>query len=151
MRNQSLLLKFALVFLIFTAVTLLISGIATYANQTGIYQAQQERKLQDIAEYLTAVITADGNDFPMYQEYFLAHYEEMNVPLDFTDTAMSRKVYKKMFAEQYPGKIPGMDAELSELSPEARNAYAVYNHEYYLNLFEADVGGMEHRYVSLRL
>ena len=65
-KHNSLLLKFALIFLTFTVVTLLISGAATYVNQTGIYHAQQERNLQNIAVYLSAVIAADGDDFPIY-------------------------------------------------------------------------------------
>ena len=148
MRKHCLLLKFALVFLTFTIVTLLISGIATYVNQTGIYQSQQEQKLQDIADYLSAVITADGDDFPIYQEYFLEHYGEMNVPTDFTDSSASREAYETIFAEQYPGKTLGVDVDFSDLTPEVQNAYAVYNHEYYLALFEqaAETFGLIYAY-----
>ncbi len=136
MRNQRLLLKFGLIFLIFTVVTLLISGFATYVHQTRIYQEQQEQKLRQIAEYLSDVIKADGEAFPIYQEYFTAHYEELEIPVDFPDAAAAREAYEVLFAQQYPGKVLGRDVAFDELSPEVQKAYAIYNHEYYLALFE---------------
>lgn len=138
MKRASLLLKFGIIFLMFTLVTLTVSGIATYVNQTGIYRVQKEELMQQIADYMADMLQADGADFPMYQEYFLEHHDEMNVPGDFgeEDVLQSRRVYETMFSEKYPGKTLGLDIDISDLDPETQKAYAVYNHEYYLDLFE---------------
>ena len=47
-QNGSLLIKCGIIFLVFTIVTLAISGITTFVNQKQIYQEQQEEKLQDM-------------------------------------------------------------------------------------------------------
>ena len=148
MKRHSLLFKFALIFLTFALVTLLFSGIATYFNQNRIYQDQQEQKLQNLATYLSAVITADGEDFPIYQAYFLKHYEEMRVPMDFVDAEDAREVFETLFVQRYPGMTLGRDIDFDDLDPEIQNAYAVYNHEYYLALFEeaAETFGLIYAY-----
>ena len=138
MKKQGLLMKFVLVFLVFTLVTLATSGIAAYVYQRGNDQAEQERKLQNIASYLSAQLQADGRDFPMYQAYFVEYHNEMQVPVDFTDADIqaAREAFETRFAAEQPGKVLGQDVTLPELSPELQDAYAVYNHEYYLTLFE---------------
>ncbi len=136
MKNRSLLLKFALIFLGFTVTTLLISGVATYVNQTRIYQAQQEQKLRNIADYLSAVIQADGESFTAYQGYFLTHYGEMDIPTDFQDFSGARARYETLFAARYPGKTLGVNLDFAALAPEVQLAFGVYQHEKYLFLFE---------------
>ena len=127
-----------IIFLIFTIVTLAISGVTTFVNQKQIYQEQQEEKLQDIAGYLGTVLQADGDDFSIYQEYFMAHHDKMDVPVDFDDedALEARNRYETLFSEQYPGKTLGQDITFAELSPQVQNAFAVYHHERYLLLFE---------------
>lgn len=137
-QNGSLLIKCGIIFLVFTIITLAISGITTFVNQKQIYQEQQEEKLQDIAGYLGTVLQADGDDFSIYQEYFMAHHDEMDVPVDFDDedALEARNRYETLFSEQYPGKTLGQDITFAELSPQVQNAFAVYHHERYLLLFE---------------
>ena len=138
MKRTSLLLKFGIIFLLFTLVTLTVSGIATYMNQTKIYQVQKEELMQQIADYMADILQADGSDFPMYQKYFLEHHDEINVPGNFSedDVLQSRKTYETMFNEKYAGKTLGVNIDIGALDSQTQNAYAVYNHEYYLNLFE---------------
>ncbi|MEE5993401.1 MAG: GGDEF domain-containing protein [Oscillospiraceae bacterium] len=137
-RKYGLLFKFGIIFLVFIILTLTATGIATYANQTQIYQKQQEQTLQSLAAYLAVNLEADGNDFAEYQEYFIEHCQDMDIPADFTeqDALESRQKYERMFAETYPAKVFGEDIKFEELTQEIQNAYAIYNHEYYLLLFE---------------
>lgn len=62
----------------------------------------------------------------------------MDIPADFTeqDALDARLNYERLFAETYPGKVFGDDIEFEDFSPEVQKAYAIYNHEYYLLLFE---------------
>ena len=137
-RKYGLLFHFGVIFLIFIILTLTATGIATYANQTRIYQEQQEQTLQNMAAYLAVNLEADGSDFAAYQEYFIKHCQDMDIPADFTeqDALKARLKYERLFAETYPGKVFGDDIEFEDLSPEVQEAYAIYNHEYYLLLFE---------------
>ena len=137
-KKYGLLFNFGVIFLIFIILTLTATGIATYANQTKIYQEQQEQTLQNLASYLAVNLEADGGDFAEYQEYFINHCQDMDIPADFTqqDALNARHKYERMFAETYPSKVFGEDIEFKELTQEIQNAYAVYNHEYYLLLFE---------------
>ena len=70
---HSLLFKFAVIFAIFTLITLLLSGITTYVNQTASYREQCELNIKNIGEYLQELILADSEDFLIFQEYFLLH------------------------------------------------------------------------------
>lgn len=137
-RKFGLLFDFGIVFLIFIILTLTATGIATYANQTKIYQEQQEKTPQDLAAFLAVDLVADGSDFAEYQEYFIKHCQDMDIPADFTeeDALEARQNYERLFAEAYPGKVFGVDIQFEDLSPEIQKSYAIYNHEYYLQLFE---------------
>ncbi len=44
-KTDSLLFKFAFIFAVFTVVTLLMSGINTYVNQTNSYKSQCEDRI----------------------------------------------------------------------------------------------------------
>ena len=108
-KGHGLLLRFGMIFLVFTVVTLLIAGGTTYVNQTRIYQEQQEKNLQNIAEYLSIVLQTDSMDFAAYQRFFLQHSQEMRVPVNFGDAelAASKERFESLFAETYPGRVPG--------------------------------------------
>ena len=137
-KGGGLLAKFGVIFLLFLIVTLVVSGFATYENQKQIYQAQQEEKLLQIADYLELVVQARGSDFAMYQAYILEHCEEVDIPIDFDEADMleARRTFETLFAQSYPGRTLGVDVAFDELSPEIQNAFAVWQHEYFLLLFE---------------
>ena len=136
-KTDSLSFKFALIFIIFTLVTLLMSGLNTYFNQMNSYKAQREDNIQNIAKYIEELLIKEGDDFICFQNYFLEHYEEILVPMDFSgDYRPEQSKFEKLFAEQYPGKAFGVDIKFDELSNEVKMAYTIYKFEYYLNVFE---------------
>ena len=137
-RKYGLKFKFGVIFLIFILVTMIATGIATYLNQTQIYEEQLEQTLQNLSAYLAVSINADGNDFAVYQKYFFDHCQEMDIPADFTeqDALKARQKFERLFADTYPGQVLGEDIEFDDLAREVQNAYAVYNHEYYMLMFE---------------
>ena len=133
-----LLMKFGLIFLVFALVTLTVSGIATYVNQSDIYQKQQENTMQSLSAYLTKIVEKNGDDFVLYQKYFFDHYDELDIPASFTleDSQRARENFKQLFAQTYPGKIMGKDIQFDDMTPELKNAFTIYNHEYFLPIFE---------------
>ncbi len=137
-RSDSLLSKFIILFSVFTIIAVAISASATYMNQTRIYQLQKEESLKDIANSLSSLLQAENENFRIYQDYFLNHYQEMEIPIDFNeeDAALAKVEYERLFASKYPGNVLGKDIAFEDLSPEVQMAYAVYKHEEYLLFFE---------------
>ena len=148
-KTDSLLFKFAIIFAIFSFVTLLMSGFNIYYNQTNAYKQQCEDNIQHLAAYLKELVLADGENFVNFQEYFLAHHEEINVPFDFNgDYQPEQKKFEQLFDVQNPGKTLGVDIKFSELSDEVKLAYTTYRFEYWLNIFEKarDSFGIKYAY-----
>ncbi len=137
-KKHSLLVKFGIVFLLFVILTLSITGFTTYVNQTRIYQAQQEKMLHSLSDYLSLRLQTEDYDFAQFQRYFLAHADKMEIPIDFgpQDALAAQKEFERLFAKAYPGQVLGVDISFSALSPELQMAYAIACHEHFLLLFE---------------
>ena len=135
---MKLLPKFAIVMVLFSLVTMATTGVVTYFHLSNVHKTEMKDKTQQIAEYLSVCIGIDGENFPTYQQYFLSHYKDMNIPRDFDleEMLQAEERFETQFAREYPGKVLGKDVTLEELSEELQKAYAIYNHEYYLYLFE---------------
>ena len=135
--------------MVFTLVTLMMSGFNTYYNQTNSYKQQCEDNIKHLATYLEELVSADGENFVNFQEYFLVHYEEILIPHDFAgDYQPEQKKFEALFASQYPNKTFGVDVKFSELSEEVKLAYTIYKFEYWLNTFEKarDSFGIKYAY-----
>lgn len=147
MKTDSLLFKFAVIFVVFTAVITIMSGINTYINQTDIYKRQCEENMEKIAAHLEDLIQASGSDFIVFQEYFLEHFDEMNVPLDYPNEYLAVKEnYERMFAQKYPGKTLGIDIQFVELDDETKMAYTRYKFEYWFSTFQRAMESFDIKY-----
>ena len=135
-KTDGLLFKFAMVFLIFTIVTLALSGFMTYVSQMGSYKAQCQDRLKKVGHYLDSLIKIGGDDFRNYQDYFMENYHDMEIPIGFTDYREKEAEFYELLAEQEPGKIYGKDISFDDLTPELKKAFAEYMHEFYLLSFE---------------
>ena len=128
--------SFLLTFGIFTIVILLITGIVTYFSQMSIYREQYQQNAYNICEYLKSLMEIDLEDTLNYQNYFMEHYDEMDVPLDFTECKSFEEKYQRLFAKYYPDKTLGVDIEITECNDEVQNAYFTYRHAYWVLEFE---------------
>ena len=147
-KTDSLSFKFTLIFVVFTLVTLLMSGFNTYYNQSNAYKKQCEDSIQNISKYIEELLMKEGDDFINFQRYFLENYDDILVPIDFNgDYRPAKYEFEKLFAEQYPGKSFN-DVNFNELSKEVKMAYTLYKFEYYLNVFEKarDSFGIKYAY-----
>lgn len=138
MKNRSLTFKFTLMFAAFTLLTLIISSLLSYINQTKLYKSQREESIQYVASYLESRIVADGDDFLHFQNYFIKHYKEFKIELNFNQESVDRdrEIYENLFAKAYPSKVLGTDITFDELSDEIKKAYTLYQWEYYSLMFE---------------
>ena len=135
-KRDGLLARFALIFLIFTLVSLVFSGFSTYENQNELYRQQCENNIKNIANYLSELIIMDGDDFAEFQKFHIEYCKEMRIPIDFTSPDEARAKFELLFQERYPGKVLGEDITFAELDHDIQLAYAEYKQEYYYLEFE---------------
>ena len=125
----------------FTGITILILIITfqlSFFTQSRIYSRQREESIQYVADYLEKLVKLDDEDFLFFQDYFIEHHKEYKIPVhfDYEETNLSREKYETLFAQQYPGMVLGKDITFAELSKEVKDAYAIWNYEYYRLTFE---------------
>ncbi len=137
-RTKGLSFKFSFMFAGITLVTLFLTFILAYWNQNKIYSIQREESIQYIADYLEKLVKLDDEDFLIFQDYFIQNYEQYKIPVDFDQEEInkSRELYETLFAQQYPSRVLGTDIRFEELSKEVKDAYAIWNYEYYRFTFE---------------
>lgn len=136
-KTDSLIFKFATIFSIFTLLTLLTSGIATYFSQTNAYKKHCKEKATSICNYLNELLKNQGEEFVALQNYILENADKILIPLDFSgDWHPEKQKFEKLFVQNYPGKILGKDIAFDELDGVTQNAWATYQTEYWLNTFE---------------
>ena len=138
MKSKGLSFKLSIMFLVITLETLILTCIFSYINQNQIYSKQREESIQYIADYLEKLVKLDDDDFLVFQDYFIEHYKEYKIPKDFDleEINESRELYETLFAQQYPGMVFGKDISFEEASKEVKDAYAIWNYEYYRWTFE---------------
>lgn len=134
-RTFSLLFKFTFIFGIFTLITIALNSLATYASQIKAYEKQCEQNIRNIGGYLERLIVEQGDSFQFYQDYYMAHYAEIDIPYDFAEykTALSafEELYVKEFEDEEEVRLP-----FTSFSEELQKAYFVFMHEYWLLKFE---------------
>ncbi len=135
-KKIGLLFRLTTVFVAFTIFVLIVSGLATYFSQMNIYKKQCERDIRSIGEYLESMLVSDGEAFKFYQEYYMAHFEEVDIPYEFDEYETARAEFVRMFSEKYPGKELGKDIRLRDMDEEMQKAFFIYYHEYWLLTFE---------------
>ena len=82
---NSLLFKILFIFALFTIITIGFSGVNTYVTQMHLYKSQCLDNLRNIVDYLELLIKDSGDEFIDYQEYYMQHYKEIDIPYDFTE------------------------------------------------------------------
>ena len=135
-RTQTLIFKISMVTLIFLALVIGGSGVLTYFNEMATYRQQCETNLRDAGEYLETLIAEDAEDFARYQDYFLGHYAEIDIPADARDHVAYRTEYERLFQAAYPGRVLGVDIAFDELNDEVKRAYLKYRQVYWMQTFE---------------
>ena len=138
MKNRGLSFKFTLMFVGFTLVTLILTSLLSFYSQMHIYKSQKEESLQKVAVYLEKLLVTDGEEFLLFNQYFIEHASEFKIPVDFNwDTVEQDRVrYETLFQQQNPGKVLGQTVSFDELSDELKHIFTQYNFEYYRMLFD---------------
>ena len=134
--KKSISNKIIAVFLIFTVVTLSLSGILIYSIQMSSYKRQCEINVRDVGEYLAGLMVGDGDRFIEYQNFYLEHYKEVNLPIDADDYLSYQISAEQMIIDTHPGKVLGRDVDFADVETELQLEYYRYYHMYWLLAFE---------------
>ncbi len=135
-QTDGLLFKFGVFFVIFTIVTLFLCSIMTYLSQMQSYKRQCQENIRMMGKYLESMILNEKEDFVNYQRYFMGHYHDMEIPIDFDDFHEKKQDFHRLFHETYPGETFEDDMKFEDMTPELQKAFAEYQHEYWLMTFE---------------
>ena len=137
-RTDSLLFRFTLSFALFALVALFMGGIITYVQQNRIFKAQKEDSLQSVASYLSKRLASEGEEYVYFQQYFINHFEDMQLPVDFSysDELNSKIKFETLFNAEYAGKKLGIDVAFNDMSEKVKEAFAIWKYEKYLLMFE---------------
>ena len=136
-RISGLLVRFALIFLLFMVITIGITAAATYMIQHNSYKNQQESRIKEVTKCLEGIIEADGDEFRIMQRYFLSNHKKVIIPFDFDGNYLpARNKWERIFSEQYPGEVFEKTIRFDDLNEEAKNAFATYKYEQWLSIFE---------------
>ena len=134
--KKSISNKIIAVFLAFTVVTLSLIGILVYSIQMSSYKRQCEINVRAVGEYLAELMVQDGERFIAYQDFYLEHYNEFNLPIDEDESLSYQISAERMIIDAYPGKVLGRDVDFADVETELQLEYYRYYHMYWLLAFE---------------
>ncbi|MCR5627252.1 MAG: GGDEF domain-containing protein [Lachnospiraceae bacterium] len=136
-KKYSLIFKFAMIFLIFTIVTLVLVGFTTYFFQNKLYKQYVEDQAKQVADYLNDLLSDETLDFEKHQQFIIDHHDDVLIPYDYDyNYEPAKQKFEEMFGKEYPGKVYKKDVAFEDMSYELQVAHAVYVQEYCLNVFE---------------
>lgn len=135
-KTDGLLFRFALIFGIFTVAALAGSAFTIYMIQMKDYKAQKVEDIKGIGDYLERMIQEAGEEFQVYQDYYMEHFAEADIPYDFDEYLTAQRKFESILAQQPPLELKGKKFDFDSFSEEAKMAYFIYIHEYWLLTFE---------------
>ena len=148
MKKKSLAKQFEALFILFTLVTILVSSLMNYLNQTRMYHRSYVESLQQMTSHLSGLIQAEGDEFVNLKQWFSAHTEEVQIPLDFQeDLPRAKSAFQEYISAHYPGRAFGVDLRFEELDHEAQKLYVNYRFEHWFKVFTDSSQEFELSYV----
>ncbi len=135
-RTDGLLFKFGMIFILLIVVTLCLSGITMYLTETTSFRAQSQERIRQVAKYLESLIISDEDNFSAYQDYFMEHYHDMEIPYAFNEYHTKEAEFRRLFDSEEGGNPSEGEHDFKNMSPELQKAFFEYYHEYWLLKFE---------------
>ena len=136
-KTDGLLFRIGLMFAVITIITLVMCGISTYYIQMKMYKDQCEVNVKSLAYYLEDLAEQDGEAFVAYTKFMTEYWNEVKVPLDFSDYSQAQEEFEKTFSEKYPGHHLGKDdIDYYDMSKDLKLLYTRGKHEYWTLVHE---------------
>ncbi len=135
-KSNTLSVRFALIFLLFGIILIVFCSLAGFKNESAAYTGLKLQEIRKINNYLTSLITHDGEDFLNFYSYLEKYHDKMDVPLEFDEYESALETFNLAYAEAFPGTLFGVDVTVDELPEELLILYLVYDYEYWTIVFE---------------
>ena len=147
-KKDSLVFKFTIMAVIFSVIMLSIVGVLTYVIQTDTYTKQCLDITRNVNRYLEYLMQKEGQNTVDYIDYYMDHYRDIKMEWDFDDYEDAMNNYEKIMNRDHPDKTLYVDAAFDELSDDAKEAFFIYDQQYWVTTFEAarDAFGMSYTY-----
>ena len=134
-KRSGLLTQFAIIFILFALVTTIATSVITYFVQMRTYRELCWDTIQQVDDYLTNLILADGDDFLYYTKFYQEHYEDFRIPIDFDGYEKARSQFVDAYTHAYPDQTLFSDISVSELPYVLQLLDYTYRHVYWLTTF----------------
>ena len=136
MKKKSLGKQFALLFALIAVVSIVISGIVTYINQTNTYHNETIESLRQLTAHMTGLMDDNEEEFIQLRKWFSEHPDQVQIPVDFRgDLEGSKAAFYKYAEEHYDGRVPGAGLAYDEMDEEAMRLYGIYRFEYWFTKY----------------
>ena len=134
--EKKLIRQYAYAISVFVVITIVVAAIVTYVAQMDQYKVICEDRIREVGDHLVGTIMEDPQDFLDYKNYYEKHYEDLRIPIDFSECVKARDEFFSEFRKEYPDKTFRVDVQKNDMSEKLQNLYYTYRHEYWLLAFE---------------
>ena len=134
--NKKLIRQYATLISVFVVTTIVITAIVTYFAQMKQYRNLCCDRIFAVGDDLAGQILEDPADFLDYRNYYVKHYKDMRIPIDFTDSVAARDEFFTAFRSEYPDKTFRTDVAKDEMPDWLQELFYKYRHEYWILAFE---------------
>ncbi len=131
-----LIRQFAYLISVFVVTTISVAALVTYYSQMNQYRRICQDRIREVGDNLVGQIMDEPEDFIDYKNYYVEHYKDIRIPIDFTECVTARDKFFKAFRDTYPDKTFRVDVQKDELTDELKNMYYTYRQEYWILAFE---------------
>lgn len=147
-KRDSLVIKFTIIAIVFSVIVLSVTGVLTYMIQTDTYTKQCLDITRNVNRYLEYLMQKEGQNTVDYIDYYMDHYRDVKMKWDFDDYEDAMNNYEKIMNRDHPDRTLYVDTAFDELSDEAKEAFFIYDQQYWVTTFEAarDAFGMSYTY-----
>ncbi|MCR5594525.1 MAG: response regulator [Lachnospiraceae bacterium] len=135
-KRFGLLSKFAVIFVVFSLITVIVASFATYIAQYRFYRQSCWNEIHRVGTYLKNLVLEDQDDFIAYTEFYKEHFKEMRIPYDFDEYRTAQNEFIRAYNTLYPDKSLYTDIKIEDLPEDLQLLYYTYRHEYWLLTFE---------------
>ena len=136
MKTNKLIRQYAYLISAFVIITIAVSAMVTYFAQKNQYKQICEDRIRKVGDHLVGQIMEDPQDFLDYKNYYEKHYQDLRIPIDFTECVTARDAFFSEFRKEYKDKTFRVDIQKDEMPDRLQNMYYTYRQEYWILAFE---------------
>ncbi len=148
-RKQSLATKFAVIFIIFGVISMMLIGLSVYINETKIHIENQLREVKNVNAHMHSMIMDNSERFYTFVKLLPEYADQMHIPFELTEYNTAYHDFVVSFAAEYPGMTFEKDIFTEDLKGRALLDYLEFNYIYWTLTFREarDEFGLRYLYI----